>query len=329
LSLTSGMAIAAHCARDSVAQCFFWRKMIFGWTMKTLKDADRRGALISTAAVVWCIACPLTVPSVTFADEVPLATYTLIVQVDNAAPQTVSNTVVPNTVASVNTLQSSSGTQLVGTALASTFTPLFAQVQGEADATPTAPPSPPNIIAEGSTITYYFQVEQTAPAPVDVVPLVIDGNLEADASAVDNGAANAVALFAIPVLNISSQALAMCNGKDCPNPSSSFHFIDLASATAGRNIQVQILTSGDAGAFGSGAPPFGSGGHATFQGIADPAIQIDPSFAFAGDFTIAFSSNLTSSAAVPEPSSIALLATGLLALMAVLRSNQVRRRFED
>ena len=293
--------------------------------MKTMIDARREtGGPISVRIVACCIGCIFAVACLGFADDVPLATYALTFQVGNAPLQTISNTVVPNTVASITQSGSpGNGAQYTGQALASTFTPPFVQVQGEVDAQETAALA--ESLAVDSAIFYYFQVEQTAPAPVDVVPLLIHSNVEADASAAGTGSAKAVADFAIPDLNISHPEAAMCDATSCTS-SSSMSFNDSASATAGQDIQVQILAGGVAGAIGV---PNCCGGHATFQAIADPTIQIDPSFAYADDFTLAFSPNLTPSAAAPEPSSIVLLATGLLALMALVCSSGLRRRFED
>ena len=286
-------------------------------------DAPRgTGRPISLRTVGCCIWCIFAVACLGFADSVPLATYTLTFQAGIAPLQTITNTVVPNTVASIIKQVQSASSQSTGQALAETFTPLFVQAQGDVDVQETAPPTS---LAVGSTILYYFQVEQTAPAPVDLVPLLIQSNVEADASSASTGAANAFADFLIPDLNISHPEVAICNGATCTS-SSSMSFTDSPSATAGQNIQVQILATGDAGAIGM---PNCCGGHATFQAIADPTIQIDPSFAYADDFTLAFSPNLTPSAAAPEPSSIALLATGLLALIALVCSSGLRRRFED
>jgi hypothetical protein len=284
-------------------------------------DAPRgTGRPISLRTVGCCIWCIFAVACLGFADSVPLATYTLTFQAGIAPLQTITNTVVPNTVASIIKQVQSASSQSTGQALAETFTPLFVQAQGDVDVQETAPPTS---LAVGSTILYYFQVEQTAPAPVDLVPLLIQSNVEADASSAGTGAANAFADFLIPDLNISHPEVAICNGATCTS-SSSMSFTDSPIATAGQNIQVQILATGDAGAIGM---PNCCGGHATFKAIADPTIQIDPSFAYADDFTLAFSSNLPP--AVPEPSSIALFATGLLALMALVCSSGLRRRFED
>jgi len=297
-------------------------EILRGQTIKTT-DSNRHGrALISLTKAACCIGLILAFACLGLADSVPLATYSLSFQAGpTAPPQVISNPVVPDTVASIiQSVGLGSGAQYTGKALASTFTPLFVNVQGEADAVPSAPLTS---VALASTIVYYFQVEQTAPAPVDVVPLLIQSNVEADAGAAGDGVANAAAAFLVPALNISHPVTALCNGIDGCTSSSSMSFNDSASATAGQNTQVQIVASGDAGAFGA----IVVGGHATFQAIADPSIQIDPSFAFANDFALAFSPNLTSS--VPEPSSIALSATGLLVLMGVLSSSGLRRRFED
>jgi hypothetical protein len=245
------------------------------------------------------------------ATAVPLATYSLTFQVDQAPGQTISNTADPNTVASI--IQSGandSGAQYTGRAVTSTFTPLFVQVQGGVDAPALAPSSIVGL-SVSSSISYYVRVVQTAPAPVDVVPLVIQTTLHADASATGSGGdANPVmASFEITSLNIFDFELANCSAASCTSPSE-MSFTHAASAMAGQDIQVIIAAAGTATGFGAVDC---CTGHATFQAIADPTIQIDPSFAYLDDFAVVFSPNLTPAAAVPEPSSIALLAIGLLA----------------
>lgn len=51
----------------------------------------------------------------------------------------------------------------------------------------------------------------------------------------------------------------------------------------------------------------------------DPVFQIDPSFPFANDFTLIYSPNLTISGSVPEPSSLLLLGSGLVAAAFAMR----------
>ena len=243
---------------------------------------------------------------------IPLATYSLSFQQSFGPLQMITNTVVPNTVASISQSGAVNGGLYTGRALASTFTPPFVQVQGDVDAQATAELTSMGLDV-GSAIVYYFAVEQTAPAPVDVVPLVIQSNLHADASFAGNGGAFSDASFFIQGLSIFHYEAAMCDQASCTSPSE-MSFTDSASAKPGQDIQVQIATGGNAN--GTGSDLDGHTGQAAFQAIVDPTIQIDPSFAYADDFTLAFSPNLPPSAAAPEPSSIALLAIGLLALMA-------------
>ena len=263
--------------------------------------------------------------------SIPLATYTLSFTLDDAPTQTISNTVVPNTVASIiKSGNNSTGAAYTGrasadTGQASTSTPILVSVQGEVDAQQTAPAVTIGLTVN-SVISYYFRVVQTAPAPVDVVRLLIHSNLHADASASGTGGAPTVSAgFSILDLNIFHSETAMCVATICMSPSE-MSFTDSASATAGQDIQVQITAGGTAGAASGFLQP---SGHATFQAIADPTIEIDPNFAYADDFTVVFSPNLPSLTAAPEPSSIVMLAIGLLALMALVRSNELRRRFED
>lgn len=294
---------------------------------KTTTDAHRQSrALISIRRVACCIGCVLSVPCSSFADAIPVATYTITVAVGTTgSPQVTSNTIVPNTVAGVNSTGSLDGAQFEGLATAQSFMPLTVLVEGEVDKL--AAGAPVTTFTEGASISYYFQVEQTAPAPVSIIPLLVHGHLQANAggnlAAGGEGAADATAALSIPALNISPTVSAFCNRISCASSSSmSFSFNGSANVMAGQNILVQLLVAGDAGAI-----PGLNVGSSTFFAFADPEIEIDPSFAFANDFTLAFSPNLTPPIATPEPSSIALLATGLLALMAGLRSNGVRRRF--
>ena len=256
-----------------------------------------------------------------------MATYTITVQVGTAgSPQVFTNTIVPNTVAGVNSTGSLNGAQFEGLATAQSFMPLSVLVDGEVDKL--AKGAPVTAFTEGSSISYYFQVEQRAPAPVNIIPLLVHGHLDVttggNLAAAGEGAADATAALSIPALNISPIVSAFCNRISCASSTSgmSFAFNGSANATPGQNILVQLLVAGDAGT----VPGFNVGS-STFQAFADPEIEIDPSFVFASDFTLAFSPNLTPPTATPEPSSISLLATGLLALMAGVRSNGVRRRF--
>lgn len=291
--------------------------------MKTMTDSrPKTGRPIPIRSVAACVGCLFAIACPGFADSVPLAIYDLSLQVNDAKPQTITKTVVPNTVASI--IQSGTiatgatytGQAAADTGQASTSTPILVSVQGEVDAQATAPINEISLDLS-SSISYYFRVKQTAPAPVDVVRLLIHSNLHADATTSGTGIASFVSAdFAIPDLFIFHHEMA----------TSEMSFTDSVSATAGQDIQVQISAAGSGVATGALDC---CAGHAKFQAIADPTIQIDPSFAFANDFTIVFSPNLPSTTAVPEPSSIALLAIGLLAWMALLRSNGLRRGFED
>ena len=291
--------------------------------MKPVSDSPRKTERLNPfSTVVSCIVCIFALACPGFADSVPLATYNLSLQVNDAPPKTITNKVVPNTVASIirsgtiATGASYTGRATADTGQASTFTPIIVSVQGEVDAQATAPLNEIGL-SVSSSISYYFRVEQTAPAPVDVVRLLIHSNLHADATTSGTGDARFVSAdFAIPDLFIFHHEMA----------TSEMSFTDSASATVGQDIQVQIGATGNGVATGALDC---CAGHATFQAIADPTIQIDPSFAYADDFAVAFSPNLPSFTAVPEPSSIALLAIGLLTLMALVRGNGLHRRFED
>lgn len=252
-----------------------------------------------------CILCIFPFASSSFADTLPLATYTLTFQVGrNAPPEVISNTVVPNTVAQLTKTGRQNGQAYVGQVNASSFPPAFVSAGGEVNQL--GKTTSEMYLAGSSTLTYNLEVVQEAPAPVDTVPLlgISRGEVSAAGPAKDAGA-SATATLDIPALDIFDSVSAQ------PTQMVPVTFNNCASAPVGQDIQAQLQARG----FAFLGVPGGAG----FQAGLDPTIQIDPSFAYARDFTLVFSPNLTSSSGVPEPSPIALFAAGLLGLMAAGR----------
>ena len=159
-----------------------------------------------------------------------------------------------------------------------------------------------------AVVLYYVEAVQTGstPVPVSQVPLIFSGSVTTTASGIQ---ASASASFETPAgaINACSSSTGPCGFPSASN-SGTFNY----NALAGTIYDIEVNAGG-----GSGV---GSG---TYFASADPEVEIDPSFAYASDFTVEFSPGPTSSGgggtnpppSVPEPSNLALLSVALPALL--------------
>jgi hypothetical protein len=157
-----------------------------------------------------------------------------------------------------------------------------------------------------AVVLYYVEAVQTGSTPVGVtaVPLIFSGTVTTSASGIQ---AAASASFETPggAIDACSKSNGPCGGVGSNSGTINYN------ATPGSIYDVEVNAGG-----GSGV---GSG---TWFASADPQVEIDPSFAYANDFTLEFSPAATSGTGgtnppptVPEPSNLALLFVGLSALL--------------
>jgi hypothetical protein len=157
-----------------------------------------------------------------------------------------------------------------------------------------------------AVVVYYLEAVQTSGTPVSVsaIPLIFSGTVTTNASGIQ---ADASASFETPAGSIDA-----CSKTTGPCGSSASNSATLTyNASPGAIYDIEVNAGG-----GSGV---GSG---TWFASADPEAEIDPSFAYAKDFTLEFSPGPSSSTGgtnppptVPEPSNLALLSVGLSALL--------------
>ncbi|MGO9275529.1 MAG: PEP-CTERM sorting domain-containing protein [Terriglobia bacterium] len=162
--------------------------------------------------------------------------------------------------------------------------------------------NPPNS-GGGGEVLFYFSVEcSIGTCPSETVPLIFTGSGSSSAS---GPYTEALAYFNTPggtlyACSATGSAVAAC-GTD-PSAFSGFTTY---------SIRPDILN--DAAVYFTGA----SVGSGSWSYSVDGTVEIDPSFADAGDFKLEFSPN---PATVPEPSSLWLFGTGLFALLGAVKS---------
>jgi hypothetical protein len=165
-----------------------------------------------------------------------------------------------------------------------------------------------------AVVIFFVEAVQTGstPVPVSQVPLIFSGSVTTSATGTQ---AASSASFETPAGSIDacSKSNGPCGSQASNSGTSTYN------ALPGSIYDIEVNAGG-----GSGV---GSG---TWFASADPEVEIDPSFAFAGDFTLEFSPDGTSSGggttpppSVPEPSNLAQLSVGLSALLGL---TAMRRR---
>jgi hypothetical protein len=256
--------------------------------MRTSRRRDLLQVLAAAAA--------LALPSASYADDLPAPIVSL-----EATGATSTSTTGSITGSTTNTV-------ILGGTQVSTATAAY----GLGDASVSANGSTDGglntaVSSAHAVVVYYVEAVQTGstPVPVSEVPLIFSGSVTTTASGIQ---ASASASFETPAgsLDACSSSTGPC-GFPSASSSGTFNY----NALAGTIYDIEVNAGG-----GSGV---GSG---TYSASADPEVEIDPSFAYASDFTVEFSPGGTSSGggtnpppSVPEPSSLRLLCAALPALL--------------
>lgn len=161
-------------------------------------------------------------------------------------------------------------------------------------------------------VEIYFEVVGSAPG-VTTVPLIFSATAATTASSGAGGDASATAGF-----DLSGYfADTACDGYDCDSLLYPSSFNGSVTEDLYPNVVYapSIYAEGSAGL-----------GNGTWFASLDPMIEIAPSFTDASDFTLEFSPNppISPISGVPEPSSLLMFGTALLALMGLKLSGAAR-----
>lgn len=169
-------------------------------------------------------------------------------------------------------------------------------------------------------VEYYFIVEgPPLPDGVAGVPVIIDAKLLVEADLV--GVLGIDVVFAsIRVLPPDAGAEIVrfngCSNTDpvCSAKSASPSF-DALMSPGGAQGKIDMIAS-----IAFDSAPFGWPGG--LRALADPYIHVDPAFAYAGDYRIVVSAGVGNAPPVPEPSTLTLLGTGAMTVLALRRRRQ-------
>ena len=256
----------------------------------------RRASRSRDLLILLAAGAALALPSASYADGIPAAIFTL--EATGATSLSTGGTITGTT----TNIVFEGGTQV--------STPTGAYGLGDA-----------SVSASGSTdgglntavssahavVIYYVEAVQTGstPVPVSQVPLIFSGTVTTTASGIQ---ADASASFETPGGSID--ACSSSTGP-CGSPSASNSGTINYNASAGTIYDIEVNAGGGSGV-GSGI----------WSASADPEVEIDPSFAYASDFTVEFSPGGTSGGGgtnppptAPEPSNLALLSVPLATLL--------------
>jgi hypothetical protein len=261
-------------------------------------------------AVVALVAVLVSTPA---AALLPDATYSFSYQDPIGGPSS-SAGVLGSGIAVMNDSFLSGSFQGAASLLASGFPSPKVDVQGEiSNSAPPVLVGPGLGLSASATVSYQVAVVQNIALPHGVtlfsVPVTIHSRAFAKASGTRTSFAQAIVhsdAFGLNLMASSACVIGACSGVQELITHSTANY-DLSqlfatiSVTANGNASVDAL---------SGA---GFGG---FEAIADPVVNVDPSFTYASYFSVNVSPNVGNLAAapVPEPGTYALLGLGLAAL---------------
>jgi len=181
---------------------------------------------------------------------------------------------------------------------------------------------PIRYVGAQAELYYSFSIAQTAPTFVGTVPLDISALVYAlTNSGIADPSSQAVAVASVVIVDqtqstnvlIASEEDASVAGMCTPcagNPLLSYATV---SAPIGDIFEVALQADGNA---------IGTLSNSSFYALADPTVIIDPSFAYASDFAIEYSANLSNTNEVSEPSSLTFLGLVLLILTSEWRKGK-------
>ncbi len=254
-----------------------------------MQNKTRRQSTVSTWIVLSAIAMAVAVPFSTYADTIPPAVF--LANAEGTSPTITA----PGTVTGeVCDIDGCSG---------STVTISYANGNASASGSGWASgPNPPNS-GGGGEIIFYFSVEcSIVTCPSETVPLIFTGSGSSSAS---GPYTEALAYFStlggtLAACSATGSAVAACG----TYPSA---FSGFTTFSVSPDILYSVLSEFTGATVGSGSWSYS----------VDGTVKINPSFADAGDFALEVSPN---PATVPEPSSLWLLGTALLALLGAVKS---------